>query len=120
MVSLAVGIVALAVQVYSTAYLKGDPRYPSYAAFVSLFTAAMLLVVFADDLIVLLVGWEVMGVCSYFLIGHHWEQEARGPARSRRSWSPGWATSASCSASSCSRSPPARSASTACSAPPGR
>jgi NADH-quinone oxidoreductase subunit L len=35
----------------------------------------MMLVVFADDLFVLLVGWEVMGVCSYFLIGHHWEQE---------------------------------------------
>ena len=75
LVSVAVGAVALAVQVYSTAYLKGDPRYASYAGFVSLFTAAMLLVVFADDLFVLLVGWEVMGVCSYFLIGHHWEQE---------------------------------------------
>jgi NADH-quinone oxidoreductase subunit L len=74
-VSVAVGAVALAVQVYSTAYMKGDPRYSSYAAFVSLFTAAMMLVVFADDLFVLLVGWEVMGVCSYFLIGHHWEQE---------------------------------------------
>ncbi|MGZ4637432.1 MAG: NADH-quinone oxidoreductase subunit 5 family protein [Actinomycetes bacterium] len=75
LVALAVAIVALAVQVYSSAYLKGDPRYSSYGAFVSLFTAAMMLVVFADDLFVLLVGWEVMGVCSYFLIGHHWEQE---------------------------------------------
>jgi NADH-quinone oxidoreductase subunit L len=75
LVSVAVTVVALAVQVYSAAYLKGDPRYSSYAAFVSLFTAAMLLVVFSDDLFVLLVGWEVMGVCSYFLIGHHWEQE---------------------------------------------
>jgi NADH-quinone oxidoreductase subunit L len=73
-VSVAVAVVALAVQVYSSDYLKGDPRYSSYAAFVSLFTAAMMLVVFADDLFVLLVGWEVMGVCSYFLIGHHWEQ----------------------------------------------
>jgi NADH-quinone oxidoreductase subunit L len=72
-VSVAVAVVALAVQVYSSAYLKGDPRYSSYTAFVSLFTAAMMLVVFADDLFVLLVGWEVMGVCSYFLIGHHWE-----------------------------------------------
>ena len=62
------------------AYLHGDPRYPSYAAFVSLFTAAMLLVVFADDLFVLLVGWEVMGVCSYFLIGHHWEEPGARPA----------------------------------------
>ncbi|MFE9426728.1 NADH-quinone oxidoreductase subunit L [Kitasatospora sp. NPDC006697] len=68
-----VGLVATCVQVYSTAYLKADPRYPSYAALVSLFTAAMFLVVYSGDLIVLLAGWEVMGLCSYFLIGHHWE-----------------------------------------------
>ncbi|WP_055588879.1 NADH-quinone oxidoreductase subunit 5 family protein [Peterkaempfera griseoplana] len=68
-----VGIVATCVQIYSTAYLRDDPRYPSYAALVSLFTAAMLLVVYSGDLIVLLVGWEIMGICSYFLIGHHWE-----------------------------------------------
>src|SRR5215210_7056933 len=79
-VSVAVAAVAFAVQIYSSAYLKGDPRYSSYAAFVSLFTSAMLLVVYADDLFVLLVGWEVMGVCSYFLIGHHWEQPGARPA----------------------------------------
>ena len=71
--------VALLVQVYSVAYLRGDPRRPSYTALVALFTSAMGLVVVADDLIVLLVGWEVMGACSYFLISHHWEL---GPARS--------------------------------------
>ncbi|GAB3277193.1 NADH-quinone oxidoreductase subunit L [Actinocorallia lasiicapitis] len=68
-----VGAVALAVQVYSVAYMRDEPRYSSYASFVSLFTAAMLLVIFARDLLVMYVGWEVMGVCSYFLIGHHWE-----------------------------------------------
>lgn len=73
-VALMVCCVALAVQVYSAVYLDGDRRYSSYAAFVSLFTSAMLLVVLAADLIVLYVGWEVMGVCSYFLIGHHWEE----------------------------------------------
>ncbi|MER7750557.1 NADH-quinone oxidoreductase subunit L [Kitasatospora sp. NPDC097643] len=73
LISVLVGLVATCVQVYSTAYLKEDPRYPSYAALVSLFTAAMFLVVYSGDLIVLLVGWEVMGICSYFLIGHHWE-----------------------------------------------
>ncbi|MFI2607147.1 NADH-quinone oxidoreductase subunit L [Kitasatospora sp. NPDC018619] len=73
LISVLVGVVATCVQVYSTAYLKEDPRYPSYAALVSLFTAAMFLVVYSGDLIVLLVGWEVMGLCSYFLIGHHWE-----------------------------------------------
>jgi len=80
-VAVMVATVALAVQLYSTAYLREDPRYPSYAALVSLFTAAMLLVVVADDLVVLLVGWEVMGLCSYALIGHHWElAEARAAA----------------------------------------
>jgi len=67
--------VALCVQVFSTSYLGGEPRYASYAALISLFTAAMLTVVFAANLIVLLVGWEIMGACSYFLIGHYWERE---------------------------------------------
>ena len=66
--------VAACVQVYSTSYLGGEPRYASYAALISLFTAAMLTVVYAADLVVLLVGWEIMGVCSYFLIGHYWER----------------------------------------------
>jgi NADH-quinone oxidoreductase subunit L len=70
--------VATCVQIYSTAYLRNDPRYPSYAALVSLFTSAMLVVVYSGDLMVLLVGWEVMGICSYFLVGHYWETpEAR-------------------------------------------
>src|SRR3954449_2759415 len=65
--------VAFLVQVYSLGYLEHDPRYPSYAALVSLFTGAMVTVVTADDLWMLLVGWELMGACSYFLIAHHWE-----------------------------------------------
>jgi NADH-quinone oxidoreductase subunit L len=69
-VALAVTVVALCVQVYSVAYLHDDPRYAPYAAQISIFTAAMLAVVAADNLILLLVGWEVMGVCSYLLIGH--------------------------------------------------
>ncbi|MGA4864980.1 NADH-quinone oxidoreductase subunit L [Streptomyces lavendulocolor] len=73
-----VGLVASCVQLYSTGYLRDDPRYPSYAALVSLFTSAMLLVVYSGDLMVLLVGWEIMGICSYFLVGHYWETpEAR-------------------------------------------
>ena len=68
-----VGVVASCVQIYSTAYLRDDPRYSSYAALVSLFTSAMLLVLYSGDLVLLLVGWEIMGICSYFLVGHHWE-----------------------------------------------
>jgi NADH-quinone oxidoreductase subunit L len=69
-VAIAVSLVALLVQLYSITYLHDDPRYAPYAAQISLFTGAMLLVVTANDLIVLLVGWEVMGACSYLLIGH--------------------------------------------------
>ncbi|MFF0627620.1 NADH-quinone oxidoreductase subunit L [Streptomyces sp. NPDC004296] len=76
LIAVLVGVVATCVQIYSTAYLRDDPRYPSYAALVSLFTSAMLLVVYTGDLMVLLVGWEVMGICSYFLVGHYWETEA--------------------------------------------
>jgi len=78
LVAVLVGVVASCVQIYSTGYLRDDPRYPSYAALVSLFTSAMLLVVYSGDLIVLMVGWEIMGICSYFLVGHYWETpEAR-------------------------------------------
>ncbi|MET9924251.1 MULTISPECIES: NADH-quinone oxidoreductase subunit L [unclassified Streptomyces] len=78
LVAVLVGAVATCVQLYSTAYLRDDARYPSYAALVSLFTSAMLLVVYSGDLMVLLVGWEIMGICSYFLVGHYWETpEAR-------------------------------------------
>ncbi|WP_255955175.1 NADH-quinone oxidoreductase subunit 5 family protein [Streptomyces odontomachi] len=78
LVAVLVGLVACGVQIYSIGYLHDDPRYPSYAALVSLFTSAMLLVVYSGDLMVLLVGWEVMGICSYFLVGHYWETpEAR-------------------------------------------
>jgi NADH-quinone oxidoreductase subunit L len=74
-VAVMVAAVALLVQIYSTAYMAGDPRYSTYAAEVSLFTAAMLLVVVSSDLFELLVGWEVMGLCSYLLIGHYWQNE---------------------------------------------
>ncbi|MET8937499.1 NADH-quinone oxidoreductase subunit L [Streptomyces rubiginosohelvolus] len=78
LVAVLVTVVATCVQIYSTAYLRDDARYPSYAALVSLFTSAMLLVVYSGDLMVLLVGWEIMGICSYFLVGHYWETpEAR-------------------------------------------
>ncbi|MGW5067508.1 NADH-quinone oxidoreductase subunit 5 family protein [Streptomyces cyaneofuscatus] len=78
LVAVLVTVVATCVQLYSTAYLRDVARYPSYAALVSLFTSAMLLVVYSGDLMVLLVGWEIMGICSYFLVGHYWETpEAR-------------------------------------------
>ncbi len=65
--------VSLCVQVYSLGYMHGDERFTWFYVVLSLFTAAMLTVVVSNNLIQLLVGWEVMGVCSYLLIGHWWE-----------------------------------------------
>jgi NADH-quinone oxidoreductase subunit L len=79
-VTVMVTLVALAIQVYSIGYLRHDVRYPSFAALVSLFTAAMLTVVLSADLLVTYVGWEIMGICSYFLIGHHWEKPTSSAA----------------------------------------
>ena len=74
-------LVALLVQVFSYRYMADDLRYGTYTAFISLFTAAMLAVLVAGDLLLLVVGWEVMGLCSYVLIGQHWERsESRSAA----------------------------------------
>jgi NADH-quinone oxidoreductase subunit L len=72
--------VSLFVQVYSVSYMRGDERYTIFFSFLSLFTGGMLIVVLADNLLLLLFGWEIMGVCSYFLIGHYWEDHANSRA----------------------------------------
>ncbi|HVD15887.1 MAG TPA: NADH-quinone oxidoreductase subunit L [Actinomycetota bacterium] len=72
--------VSLLVQIYSVGYMRGDERYVLFFANLSLFTSGMLIVVLADNLLFLLVGWEIMGVCSYFLIGHWWEDPANARA----------------------------------------
>jgi NADH-quinone oxidoreductase subunit L len=72
--------VSLFVQIYSVSYMRGDERYTLFFSKLSLFTAGMLIVVLADNLLMLLVGWEIMGICSYFLIGHYWEDHANSRA----------------------------------------
>jgi NADH-quinone oxidoreductase subunit L len=60
--------------------MRGDERYTLFFANLSLFTAGMLIVVLADNLLLMLFGWEIMGICSYFLIGHYWEDVANARA----------------------------------------
>jgi NADH-quinone oxidoreductase subunit L len=72
--------VSLCVQVYSLGYMHGDRRFTWFYVVLSLFTAAMLDVVISISLFQLLVGWEVMGICSYLLIGHWWEEHANSSA----------------------------------------
>jgi NADH-quinone oxidoreductase subunit L len=73
---LVVTVVGVCVQVYSLGYMHRDERRGWYFAVLSLFSAAMLLLVLAGDFLLLYMAWEVMGLCSYLLIGFWHEQEA--------------------------------------------
>ena len=64
-----VTLVSLMVQIYSQGYMHGDPGYTRYFTFMSLFTASMLGVVLSDSLLMVFVFWEMVGLCSYLLIG---------------------------------------------------
>ncbi|MEE8173700.1 MAG: NADH-quinone oxidoreductase subunit L [Dehalococcoidia bacterium] len=75
-----VTVVSLMVQIYSLGYMRGDPGYHRYYAFMSLFTASMLGLVMADNLLFLYVFWEGVGVCSYFLIGFWFHRPAAANA----------------------------------------
>jgi len=75
-----VTLVSLMVQVYSQGYMHGDPGYHRYFAFMSLFTASMLGLVMASNLILLYVFWELVGLCSYLLIGFWFHKPAAADA----------------------------------------
>jgi NADH-quinone oxidoreductase subunit L len=75
-----VTLVSLLVHIYSTAYMHGDRRFTYFFAALSLFTASMLLLVVADNTLQLLVGWELVGLCSFMLIGHWWEEGVNSDA----------------------------------------
>ena len=72
--------VSLLVQIYSLGYMKGDASFTRYYAYMSLFTAAMLGLVLASNIIQLYVFWELVGVSSYLLIGFWHERPAAAAA----------------------------------------
>ncbi|MFT7581435.1 MAG: NADH-quinone oxidoreductase subunit L, partial [Myxococcota bacterium] len=57
------------IHVFSTGYMKGDPGYWKYFAYLNLFMFSMLLLILGQNLMILFVGWEGVGLCSYLLIG---------------------------------------------------
>ena len=75
-----VSLISLLVHVFSTDYVAGDRRYTHYFAFLSLFTSAMLFFVLADNTLQMIVGWELVGLCSFALIGHWWEEKPNSDA----------------------------------------
>jgi NADH-quinone oxidoreductase subunit L len=71
-----VNVVGLLVFIYALGYMHGDRRVPWFFAAFSLFAGAMLILVAAPNLIQLILGWEGVGLASYFLIGFYWEDMA--------------------------------------------
>ncbi|PIQ24803.1 NADH-quinone oxidoreductase subunit L [bacterium (Candidatus Blackallbacteria) CG17_big_fil_post_rev_8_21_14_2_50_48_46] len=69
MMLVVVTFISLLVQIYSAEYMSHEEGIPRYYGALSLFTFSMLLLVLADNLLVLYMGWELVGVCSYLLIG---------------------------------------------------
>ncbi len=80
MMMFVVALVSLLVHVYSTAYMRDDRRFTHFYALLSLFTASMLTLVVADNMLQLVVGWELVGMCSFVLIGHWWEERDNASA----------------------------------------
>ena len=68
--------VSLLVQFYSQEYMRGDPGYSRYYAFMSLFTGSMLGLVLASNILQLFVSWELVGLCSYLLIGFWFHRDS--------------------------------------------
>jgi NADH-quinone oxidoreductase subunit L len=75
-----VAFISTLVQIYSLEYLRGDRRYTHFFASLTLFSAGMLNMVVAENMIQLILGWEIMGLCSFMLIGHWWEDGANSRA----------------------------------------
>ena len=75
-----VAFIALLVQVFSLDYVRDDRRYTHFFAAITLFAGGMLIMVLAENMVQLLLGWELMGLTSFMLIGHWWEEEANSRA----------------------------------------
>ncbi|QPJ62465.1 MAG: NADH-quinone oxidoreductase subunit L [Candidatus Nitronauta litoralis] len=71
------------VHVYSSRYMIGEPRYNRFFAVIALFTFSMILLVMSGNLLMLLISWEVMGICSYLLISHAAERPSAGKAATK-------------------------------------
>ena len=68
--------VSLMVNIFSVSYMKGEPRYFWFFAVLQLFAASMILLVLADNLLLVYISWELVGVSSFLLIGFYWERRS--------------------------------------------
>lgn len=72
--------VGFLIHLFSTEFMEDDVSYARYFAYLNMFVAAMLVLVMADNLLLLYLGWEGVGVCSYLLVGFWYQNSANGQA----------------------------------------
>jgi NADH-quinone oxidoreductase subunit L len=72
--------VGLLIHIYSLGYMEGDERFPHFFAYLNLFVASMLVLVLGESMLVLFVGWELVGLCSYLLIGFWFTERTNATA----------------------------------------
>ncbi|QGP93067.1 NADH-quinone oxidoreductase subunit 12 [Neomoorella glycerini] len=77
---LVVTLVALLVEIYSVGYMHGDPGFSSFFSYLSLFSASMLGLVLANNYFMIFFFWELVGLCSYLLIGFYYHKHAAARA----------------------------------------
>ncbi len=75
-----VSFVSLLIHIYAVGYMSHDPAKPRYFAETSLFTAAMLSVVLSDNILQFFISWELVGLCSYLLIGFWYHKPSAAAA----------------------------------------
>ncbi len=85
LMALVVSGVGFLIHVYSVGYMADEEHFSRYCAYLNLFVASMLLLVLANNLLVLFVGWELVGLCSYLLIGF-WFMRERAASAARKAF----------------------------------
>lgn len=75
MISVVSGVGFL-IHLFAAAYMKGDANFSRFMAYMNLFIVAMLILVLADNLVLLYLGWEGVGLCSFLLIGFWYQEQA--------------------------------------------
>lgn len=72
--------IGLLVAIYSLGYMHGDPGTPHFFTYLSMFVASMLILVLANNYFMVFVGWELVGLCSYLLIGYYYQTNSAAKA----------------------------------------
>jgi NADH-quinone oxidoreductase subunit L len=75
-----VTFVGLLIHIFATGYMHGDPGFYRFFAYLNLFMFSMLTLILADNLLLMFVGWEGVGLCSYLLIGYYVDRKEAGDA----------------------------------------